>query len=96
MRYSKNYRGTFSTQNAEDMIQVDRLKDLVKAMNEYNKTINSTKRVRLCLRGRKPFVKEVVRNPWFGQLRLRSYDWGGNIVGGIKNAQFVDAYIYDR
>ena len=26
----------------------------------------------------------------------RSYDLGGNIVGGIKNATKLDVYIYDR
>ena len=31
-----------------------------------------------------------------GSVRPVSYDWGGNIVGGIKNATKLDVYIYRR
>jgi hypothetical protein len=40
---------------------------------------------RVCLRGRNPILKVN-----------KSYDRGGNIVGGINNAQRADVYIYPR
>ncbi len=57
------------------------------------------KKKRVVLRGRKPEVKmEIKRNFWTGETRKGSvsYDWAGNIVGGIKNATKIDVYIYDR
>jgi hypothetical protein len=45
------------------------------------------------LRGRKPKVKQTVRNYWTGQTRFAGYDFGGNVVGGLKNATQFDVYV---
>ena len=80
-RKSNDYIGTFVTSDKADM---EKLSELRKSVAYSNKTRPSLKRV--VARGRKPIEK----------LGSRSFDWGGNIVGGIANAGELDVYIYDR
>ena len=90
-RYSNRYIGSTyvnSKSFASDVIEAKRIFEAAQA--------KSDKKLRLEKRGREPFIKEVVRNPWFGYTRLLSYDWGGNVVGGLSNASRIDFYIYDR
>jgi hypothetical protein len=91
MRTSTNFVITIDPLSAVDMEKLQVIKKTIKAVNQYSKN-----KKRVVLRGRKPVVKVPVRNFWTGQMGFRSYDWGGNIVGGIKNATKLDVYIYDR
>jgi len=64
----------------------------------FNQSIHPKHKVRLCLRGRKPKTKY---NYLGGYLQAKSkgpvsYNPSGNIMGGIKNATVLDAYIYRR
>jgi len=81
-RQSKSYVGTYNTQDPIDMLMFEHLKKNVSLLNKTD-AFNNKKRIRAALR--KPLVKN---GP--------SYDWGGNLVGGIKNAGEIDVYIYDR
>ena len=80
MRTSKNYITTLDPLSAEDMFKLKLIKDAVFIAN-----INRLDKKRVVLRGRKPISKIHY-----------SYDRGGNIVGGIKNASKYDVYIYGR
>jgi hypothetical protein len=94
-RTSTSYVTTLDVNSACDMEELVLIKNLVKAINNRNP---ATKQ-RVVLRGRKPEVKmEIKRNFWTGETRKGpvSYDWAGNIVGGIKNATKIDVYVYDR
>lgn len=94
-RTSTSYVTTLDVFSAADMEELDLIKKLVKAMNNRNPAVKA----RVVLRGRKPAVKmEIKPNFWTGETRKKpvSYDWAGNIVGGIKNATKIDVYIYDR
>lgn len=93
-RYSNAYVFTADINSAADMLKIDELRQTVSIINKMGRGIGPSKRV--VLRGRKPLEKKVVRNFWTGEESLRSYDWGGNIVGGLANATKYDVYIYDR
>ena len=87
---SASYVGTFVTSDKGDM---DKLSELRKSVALLNKTdafgmhryTGTFRKMRVCARGRKPIIKS---GP--------SYDWGGNIVGGLSNAGEYDVYIYER
>ena len=81
-RQSKSYVGTYNTQDPIDMLMFEHLKKNVSLLNKTD-AFNNKKRIRAALR--KPLVKN---GP--------SYDWGGNLIRGIKNAGEIDVYIYDR
>lgn len=93
-RTSTSYQFTADINCAADMLKIEELKKAVATINKINKGVSKPKRV--CLRGRKPVVKQEVRNFWTGKKSVRSYDFGGNIVGGLANATKIDVYIYDR
>ena len=83
---------TLSTESANDMMLLESIRKGVKICNTISK-----KKFRVCVRGRKPFIKEYTNNIWSGRSKsLVSYDIGGNIVGGLKNASVYDVYIYER
>lgn len=93
----KSYVGTFVTSHSGDMEKLQALRESVSLMNKtdafwgtYPDYLKRQKRV--VARGRKAIVKMKTR----GSKGLVSYEWGGNVVGGIKNAGEVDVYIYDR
>ena len=88
-RFSENYVMSFDPDNENDLALVEKLRKIVKLSNKI-----SFVQKRVVLRGRKAIQKES-RYLW-GQWSTRSYDWSGNIVGGLKNAQRIDVYIYDR
>ena len=85
-----SYLGTFVTSDKGDM---DKLAELRKSVALLNKTdafgmhryTGTFRKMRVCARGRKPIIKSG-----------SSYDWGGNIVGGLSNAGEYDVYIYER
>jgi hypothetical protein len=93
MRTSTSYVMTVDVNSAIDIQQLDIIKKAVSIANKNRKD-----KQRVVLRGRKPLVKMVAKGGYYypGSVRLVSYDWGGNIVGGIKNATKLDVYIYRR
>lgn len=80
-RNSTSYVTTLDVNSAYDMSTLNIIKKAIYASNQYSKF-----KKRVVVRGRKPAVK----------INGKSYDWGGNIVGGISNATKLDVYIYDR
>ena len=80
MRKSTSYIMTVDVNSASDMAQLELIKKTVATVNQ-----NRTQKKRVVVRGRKPINKIYY-----------SYDRGGNIVGGIRNASKLDVYIYDR
>lgn len=90
-RKSSSYVFTADVNSVSDMEKLEAIKQAVRVVN---KTAYINKRV--VLRGRKPLKKKEVFNFYTDQKSVRSYDFGGNIVGGIANATMIDVYIYDR
>lgn len=80
MRKSTSYVTTLDVNSATDMQTLETIKATIRAVNAY-----SQDKKRVVLRGRKPIHKIHY-----------SYDWAGNIVGGIQNASKLDVYIYDK
>jgi len=95
IRQSTSYRFTADIMSASDMIQIGELRKNISALNKISK-----KKYRVVLRGRKPFFKKSVNvYPYGTGMRknaLRSYDYFGNIVDGLRNASHVDVYVYER
>ena len=92
-----SYVGTFVTTHYYDMQKLQALRESVSLMNKTDAFWGTypdyqKRQKRVVARGRKPIVKMKTR----GSKGLVSYEWGGNVVGGIKNAGEVDVYIYDR
>ena len=83
-RTSSNYVMTIDTNSVDDFFKLEAVKETVKIINSTLKDSERSKRV--VLRGRKPRSK----------INGKSYDWGGNIVGGIANATMIDVYVYNR
>ena len=100
-RTSDAYIGTFDYGSAGDMLQLDEIKGMVKNMNRMLREDGRGQyQFRVVLRGRQPVEKQDVNIYSYGtglrDIRKRSYDYFGNVVGGIANASKVDAYIYRR
>ena len=88
-RTSDKFLVRLDTQSADDMI---RLQEIRKAISIINAT--STQKFRVDVKGRQPIQKGVIRNPITGRvIATGSYGYGGNIIGGLANAQFYDVYI---
>ena len=90
-RYSNNYIGSAYTNDSDYEKCLDEAKAIFKQMQASSK-----RKLRLEKRGREPFEKQEVRNHWHGYTRTLSYDFGGNVVGGLKNAKRIDFYVYNR
>lgn len=90
-RTSTSYVTTLDAHSATDMEILQNIKKAVSVMNFRN-----PKKKRVVLRGRKPIEKKTVFLRWQNRTTQRSYDWAGNIVGGLANATKLDVYIYDR
>ena len=86
-RTSDNFVGRYKLTDPYDQVKIAGIRAAVKAINNTRKNPWSKQpQLRVELRGRKPMIKE----------NGRSYHWGGNIVGGLKNALEADVYIYNR
>ncbi len=96
-RKSDSYIGTFDVGSVTDMQQLADLRSMVRNLNKMLKR-KTGKTFRVVVRGRKPAVKMSVGRGYFtpASRGLVSYDFGGNIVGGIANATRLDAYLYER
>jgi hypothetical protein len=99
-RVSESYIATLKTldKNFDEDLKI--IKERVKKMNLDEKEAGSDLRYRVCLRGRRPFKKMVAPKPYWNFLPHSpnpvSYDYFGNIVGGLENASEVDVYVYER
>ena len=93
-RTSECYVCTLDTNSVSDMNSLTAIRAAVKAAN-VGQHVRNKKRV--VIRGRKPKVKMFVKKGYFTSASkgLVSYDNGGNIVGGIKNATIIDVYVYN-
>ncbi len=97
-RISSSYIGTFKRGNSEDEKALTEVKNMVHYINKCLRQSDAKDRFgaliqyRVCVKGRRPYKK------FFNKLtgRMNSYNFAGDIVGGIKNASEVDAYIYRR
>ena len=87
-RTSKNFIVRLDTQSSDDMIKLQDIRKSVSVMNRM-----SAQKFRVDVKGRKPIQKGVIRNQITGRVIVGSYGYGGNIAGGLANAQFYDVYI---
>lgn len=96
-RTSDSYVGTFDVNSVSDMQQLADIREMVCNLNRMLK-VKTGKTFRVVVRGRRPLVKMNVGRTWLRPASTKplSYDFGGNIVGGIANATRLDAYIYER
>ena len=86
-RTSDNFVGRYKLTDPIQRECIASIRAAVKAINKTRKNPWSKQpQLRVEVKGRKPMIKE----------NGRSYYWGGNIVGGIKNALEADVYIYNR
>lgn len=98
VRTSTSYVGTFDVRSVEDMIKLENFKKTVKSINEDLKLAQAVNRYgspvryRVALKGRRPFQKQI--NLRTG--RPISYNWAGDVVGGLANASQYDVYLYRR
>lgn len=98
-RLSESYIATLKTLDKNFDEDLKQIKERVKQMNLDEKEVGSDLRYRVCLRGRRPFKKMIKVHPhyeWMNTPNPVSYDYFGNIVGGLENASEVDVYIYER
>ena len=98
-RLSESYIATLKTLDKNFDEDLKQIKERVKQMNLDEKEVGSDLRYRVCLRGRRPFKKMIMNHPhyeWMNTANPVSYDYFGNIVGGLENASEVDVYVYER
>ena len=88
---SNAYITTLDPSSAEDMAELTALRKQVTADN-----LNCIVKNRVCVRGRKPKVKKNYYNSFGNIVATLGYDFSGNIIGGLANAQALDVYIYQR
>jgi len=88
-RISDSYVTTLDPMSVNDMQMLDIVKKTVKKSNLY-----TTKKHRVVVRGRRPIAKKEVHNIYTGKTRTLSYDYCGNVVGGLANASRYDVYVY--
>lgn len=79
--WSAAYIGSVYRNNENWLDEVNKIRKAVKVANKKGANL------RVCLKGREP-----VHKGWNGH----GYHYGGNIVGGLKNAKRIDVYIYNR
>lgn len=92
-RTSTSYVCTLDVASVSDMQLLEVIRKTVKVSND-----RMPNKKRVVIRGRKPAVKMQAAGGYIHRPSkgLVSYDWAGNIVGGIANATKLDVYIYDR
>jgi hypothetical protein len=102
-RGNNSYHGTYVTSDKGDTDKISELVRTVTLMNKQNAWgyYNSGKPIkkRVIKRGRKAITKMKAVHPYYSWCNSKgpvSFDYFGNIVGGIKNAAEIDVYLYDR
>ena len=90
------YIGTFSTECAGDMLEVESIKNVVKNMNQELKyydardSYNRPIRFRTTLKARKPINKVINKRTG----KPNGYTAFGDVIGGMANAGAMDVYIH--
>lgn len=89
-RTSTNYVCTLDPKSTNDMEKLQSIRQTIKVLNQ-----TSAEKHRVCVRGRKP-IKKATAYSWIrGYSKNKvGYDFGGNVIGGLKNASMYDIYIY--
>ena len=101
-RSSKDYLGSIYTEDAASMLQLEDLRRMIKNLNTDLRNFKAKDKrgnpiqFRVCIRGREAIKKGSCSHWLFGKADNRSYDWGGNCIGGIANASRLDVYLYRR
>jgi len=97
-RTSESYHGTYHAFSASDMLALAEIRKVIRAINAANRVSeNRSAPLRVVVRGRKPVKKAIVQSMYCGGSgNPVSYDYSGNIVGGLKNATVFDVYFYTR
>lgn len=90
-RKSSSYLCTLDVYSVADMLDLALIRKCVSVGNKL-----STNKKRVVVRGRKPVVKMHYTGHYNSTKGPVSYDFGGNIMGGLANATVYDVYIYDR
>jgi len=94
-RTSTAYAVTLNLFDEYDMMWLKQARDSMRKTNKSLREIGKTPmRIRLALRD--PIRKVTYWNKWTNRKNTSGYDFGGNVVGGIKNARKADVYIYER
>ena len=91
-RKSTSYLTSLDPHSVSDMQTLQLIRRTVSMSNKRN----TSDKKRVVIRGREAIVPQTVKNYWTGKVGTRSYDFAGNIVGGLSNARRIDVYIYDR
>ena len=98
---SESYVGRFDKENPEDMAELEIVKQMIRWINKdvqdvlVNYSTNgSFKKWRLEYKGREPY-KKMKTETSKGPVKYKPNGFG-SLVGGMKNARVIDAYIYRR
>ena len=97
---SESYVGRFDKENPEDMEQLEIVKQVVRWMNKDVKDLlkydcgGTFKKWRLEYKGREVYKKMKTKTSK-GLVKYKPNGFG-TLVGGMKNARVIDAYIYRR
>ena len=97
-RKSPNYQATLDANCSSDLQWLKEFRKQVSKKNRLNRKLNKNDQPQLyvAVRGRKPKVKKEVYNWYTNETKVLSYNFGGMIVGGLKNANVFDVYVYAR
>lgn len=97
---SESYVGRFDKENPEDMEQLEIVKQVVRWMNKDVQDVlnygtnGNFKKWRLEYKGREVYKKMKTKTSK-GLVKYKPNGFG-TLVGGMKNARVIDAYIYRR
>ena len=97
---SESYVGRFDKENPEDMAELEIVKQMIRWINkDVQEVLNygtnrNFKKWRLEYKGREPY-KKMKTETSKGPVKYKPNGYGA-LVGGMKNARVIDAYIYRR
>lgn len=79
---------------------IEELNEVRQKIKEFNRTVRelgySESQKVVCAKGRRPKVKYMVYNRYTNKATLRSYNYSGDIVGGLENATEIDIYLRNK
>lgn len=86
-RKSKSYMGTVTDVNDPELVALKRTVSKLNRAGAFNKNAWGERA-----------QKRVVLRPRGARVKLgpTAYNYGGDLIGGMKNAQRFDVYVYDR
>lgn len=79
-RHSQNFVTRLETENDEDKLILEKIREAVSYINSQAQN----RLLRVDVKPRKPIDKQDGYN---------GYGYGGNVLGGIDNAKYLDVYI---